>query len=93
MPILIEKANEKKIPVFGSEEEQVTNGCLASEGLDYFALGVQTGKMAAKILQGETAESLPIETIKESKFFVNKNLLEKYQITLPKEYEERANYL
>ena len=53
LPTILEKANEKKIPVFGSEIEQVKIGCLAAEGIDYIALGKQTGKMAAKVLKGE----------------------------------------
>ncbi|MBQ7076298.1 MAG: ABC transporter substrate-binding protein, partial [Clostridia bacterium] len=35
LAVILEKANALKIPVFGSEEEQVKNGCIASAGLDY----------------------------------------------------------
>ena len=45
-------ANDAKIPVFGSEVEQVKNGCVAAVGIDYVALGKQTGEMAAKVLKG-----------------------------------------
>ena len=42
-------------------------GCLAAEGLDYVALGKQTGKMAAKVLKGEKkASEMPFETITEA---------------------------
>lgn len=58
---VLAKANDQKIPVFGSEIEQVRNGCVASMGIDYFELGRQTGALAAKILKGET-------TAAESKF-------------------------
>ena len=34
----LKKANDKKIPVFGSEIEQVKIGCLAAEGIDYISL-------------------------------------------------------
>ena len=54
---ILDKANEKNIPVFGSEIEQVKIGCVAAEGLDYIALGKQTGKMAAQILKGEKKAS------------------------------------
>ena len=57
LPTILDKANEKKIPVFGSEIEQVKIGCLAAEGIDYIALGKQTGKMAAKVLKGEAKAS------------------------------------
>ena len=52
-----DKASKKNIPVFGSEVEQVKIGCLASMGLDYVDLGIQTGKMAAKVLKGEKKAS------------------------------------
>lgn len=49
---VLDEANKKGIPVFGSEIEQVRSGCVASMGLDYVALGKQTGAMAAKVLKG-----------------------------------------
>lgn len=52
LPLLLQKFDDANIPVFGSEEEQVKNGCLASEGIDYYALGVRTGELAAQILNG-----------------------------------------
>ena len=62
LSVLLEKANAAKIPVFGSEEEQVKNGCIASAGLDYFNLGIQAGKMAARVLGGEKVSDIPYET-------------------------------
>ncbi|MCH1981648.1 ABC transporter substrate-binding protein [Ruminococcus sp. OA3] len=65
-------ANEVKIPVFGSEIEQVKNGCLASMGIDYIELGKQTGAMAAKVLTGEAkAEELKYEICSGAEFYVN----------------------
>lgn len=83
LPTIIDKANGKNIPVFGSEVEQVKIGCLAAEGLDFVALGKQTGKMAAKVLKGEkTASEIHFETITESGLYVNTAVAEKLGITL-----------
>ncbi len=69
---ILDKANAANIPVFGSEIEQVKLGCLAAEGLDYVALGKQTGKMAAKVLKGEKkASEMPFETITEAGLYLN----------------------
>ena len=84
LPTILDKANEKKIPVFGSEIEQVKIGCLAAEGIDYIALGKQTGKMAAKVLKGETkASEQNFETITEPGFYVNNKVAENLGITVP----------
>ena len=86
LPTILEKANEKGIPIFGSEIEQVKIGCLAAEGLEYIALGKQTGQMAAKVLKGEAeASELPYETITEPGFYVNTKVAENLGITVLEE--------
>lgn len=88
---VIEKANSKKIPVFGSEIEQVKIGCLAAEGIDYIALGKQTGKMAAKVLKGEAkASEQNFETITEPGFYVNNKVAEDLGITVPEDLANSA---
>jgi putative tryptophan/tyrosine transport system substrate-binding protein len=84
LPTILDKAAAKNIPVFGSEVEQVKIGCLASIGLDYYDLGVQTGKMAAKVLKGEKkASEINFEIIEEASFYGNTAVAENLGITLP----------
>lgn len=90
LPLFVSKAKAHNIPVFGSEEEQVRNGCLASEGIDYIQLGIQCGLQAAKILDGEDPRSIPAETIKESKLTINEDVLAELGITLPEDLSLRA---
>ncbi len=72
LPSILEKTNEAGVPVYGSEIEQVKLGCVASAGIEYVALGKQTGAMAAKILKGEaTAEEMPYETVTDCEYYVN----------------------
>ncbi|MEG1505605.1 MAG: ABC transporter substrate-binding protein [Lachnospiraceae bacterium] len=88
---ILEKANEKKIPVFGSEIEQVKIGCLAAEGLEYVKLGEQTGKMAAKVLKGDAkASEMKFEVITESGTYVNTKVAQQLGITLPEEVSAKA---
>ena len=88
---ILDKANEKKIPVFGSEIEQVKLGCLAAEGLDYVALGKQTGKMAAEILKGEkTASEMNYETISEPGLYINTKAAEELGVTVDETLLEGA---
>ena len=68
LDIIIAKTNAAKIPVFGSEIDQVKNGCLASASLDYVALGRETGKIMAKILKGEVIASNDIAISVENSF-------------------------
>mgnify|MGYP000142845677 FL=1 len=91
LPSILEKTDEAKIPVYGSEIEQVKKGCVASVGIDYFELGVKTGKMAAKILKGEAkAVDMDYETISEYKTYVNNDALKVFGITLPEDISKVA---
>lgn len=80
---VLEHANEAKIPVFGSEVEQVKAGCVAAVGIDYVELGKQTGKMAAKILKGKaSASDMPYEVITEPSLYANRAAAEKISLDL-----------
>lgn len=69
---VLAKANEKNIPVFGSEIEQVKNGCVASMGIDYVELGKETGILAAKLLKGEAkAADTPFISAESAQLYVN----------------------
>ena len=88
---VLEEANKKNIPVFGSEVEQVKAGCVASMGLEYFELGKQTGRMAAKVLKGETkASEMNFEVISEPSLYVNFAAAEKIGLSLPENYQADA---
>ena len=88
---VLDKTNEAGIPVYGSEIEQVKLGCVASAGIDYYQLGIQTGLMAAKVLTGEaTCEDIPYETITEYSTYVNSDALSLMNIGLPQEIADSA---
>ena len=66
-------------------------GCLAAEGLDYYDLGVQTGKMAAQVLKGEKkASEMNFQIIEEASFYGNTAVAENLSITLPEDLVNSA---
>ena len=86
MPVLAIITNEAKIPVICGEAELVKNGALATIGIDYFKLGLQTGAMAARILDGkDKPANMPIESLKEMKTTVNTGTAAKLGLTIPAE--------
>lgn len=88
---VIDEANGAGIPVFGSEVEQVKAGCVASMGLEYYELGKQTGKMAAKILKGEAeASEMNFEVISDPSLYVNTAAAEKLNLTLSEDFVSGA---
>ena len=88
---VLEKTDAAAVPVYGSEVEQVKIGCVAAAGIDYVALGRQTGGMAAKILKGEAkVDDIPFETISEYGIYVNSEMLARLNLTVPEALAKRA---
>ena len=88
---VLDKATGAGIPVFGSEIEQVKAGCVASMGIDYYQLGIETGAMAAKILKGEaTAKDTPFISASKAELYVNTAAAEKIGLKLDENYVKDA---
>ncbi len=88
---ILEKTNDAKIPVYGSEVEQVVKGCVAGAGIDYVKLGEQTGEMAAKVLKGEKkASEMDYEVISEYGTYVNSAACKALNVTVPDNVKSTA---
>lgn len=76
-----------KIPVIAGEEG-VCKGCgVATLSISYYDLGVATGKMAAKVLTGESKiEEMKIEYAPEFTKKYNKEICEDLGIEIPDDY-------
>lgn len=84
-PLVLDKANRKNVPVVGCIEDQVAQGALITDTIDYEKLGYQTGEMAIRVLKGEEPKNMPVETLKDTQLIVNKKAAEKYGIDLTAE--------
>lgn len=88
LSVVLTAADKYGIPVYGSEEEQVINGCLASISIDYVALGRVTGEMAVSVLKGEDASTMAVKTITEATPVINSSVLKKLGLSTPDGYSE-----
>lgn len=90
LDLVLDKAKAKDIPVFGSEIEQVKKGCVAAMNIDYVALGRETGKMAARVLDGEDIDSIEYQTIKDNTMVYNDELIKAFGFTVPEDMGAEA---
>ena len=92
LSVVTNAADPAKIPIFGSEKQQVAQyGCVGSESLDYVALGVTTGEMAGKILKGADPKTMPVSVVTDSKPVYSAKNIEKFGLTLPADYSSATN--
>lgn len=93
IPLITSQAFKKNIAVIGSERGQVEGGALATNGIDYYKLGFQTGLMAVDVLNGKSTKDIPITTLQEMQMVVNTDAAKKLNITIPEEISSKAELI
>lgn len=89
---VVQYGEQNKIPVFGSETNQVNRGAIATLGLDYEKLGKQTGEMAIRILtEGADPASMPVEQLTEFLLTINPDAAGRMGVTIPDAVTSRAD--
>lgn len=81
---------DNKIPVITGDTDSVVRGALASLGMDYYKLGLQTGVIVSKILKGEKPANIPVETLKDLDLFINESTAHKLGIKIDPELLKSA---
>lgn len=87
LSVVLSAAEKHNIPVYGSEEEQVKNGCLASVSIDYVALGKVTGEMAVDALNGSDLSKMPVKQITDATPIINEKVLNSLSLKLPEDFQ------
>ena len=83
-------AVDNQIPVFCGVEAMIEEGGIATTAINYYDLGVQTANIAVRILEGEAASEIPVETQKEFSLVVNKTFAESVGVEIPAEVLDKA---
>lgn len=91
MPNLIKITDEAKIPVFCGESGMLKAGGVATLGIDYYKLGLQTGEMAADILSGKAKpQDMAIQSQKTFTVTLNEEAIKKLGLTIPDDIRKEA---
>ncbi|MBE3550277.1 MAG: ABC transporter substrate-binding protein [Brockia lithotrophica] len=90
---LAKVAEERRIPLFASDVDSVARGAVAAYGIDYHAMGVQTGELAARVLRGTSPGEIPVEVVRDVELVVNDSSLATYGLTLPPALSEAAKHV
>lgn len=84
------KAVEYQIPVYAGVEAMIQEGAIATTAIDYYELGKQTAAQAVRVLEGESASDIPVETQNEFALVVNKTFAESVGVTVPQTVLDKA---
>jgi len=82
---------QSKLPVFAADVDSVARGAIAALAVDYHRMGLQTGEMVARILEGAEPAETPVETLKELLVHINPQSAAAMGVTLPEGLVKRAD--
>lgn len=87
-------ANERGMVTVGAEEAHVKGGILLTDGLSYYELGRQTGRMAKEILvDGKKPEDMPVETLANTTKVVNEKTMKNLKLNKELPVFEGAEFI
>ncbi len=75
-------AAEAKLPLVASDTGSVARGAIAALGMNYYDMGRQTGKMAARILKGEKPGAMAFEVGHNTVLEINAKAAREQGVTL-----------
>lgn len=90
---IIALAREKKIPLSGTNANDVDHGALMSYGANFRKIGIQAARLADALLKGAKPSDLPIELPEEFEFAINLQTATLLDITIPPSVRERATHI
>ncbi len=77
-------AMEAKLPVICGEEGMTMTGGLATYGINYYNLGMQTGAQAVRVLKdGADPAQMPIEYLASGELVINEDFANSIGLTIP----------
>lgn len=94
MQTVVKEANKANIPVIPSVDTMVEQGGLATIGINQYQLGLQSGKMAAKLASGkEKPETTPVYMFDQGDTVINQSQADHLGITIPQSMKEKAKII
>ena len=93
MPTITQTLIDAKVPFYVGADSMVNDGGLATYGINYISLGYESGKMAARVLNGEDPGSIPVLVVEDLQIYINENTAAQIGVTFPDDILSEATVL
>lgn len=87
----VSAAMENSIPLYAGDTDSVPRGAIATVGFNYYDIGIETGKVVARVLNGENPGDIDVAFATGTDLVVNKGAAAKYGVTIPVSVLARAS--
>jgi len=88
---VVKICNERKIPLFVTEPNEVERGACAGIGADFYQWGRESGKMAAQIIRGKKPQNIPIQKLSSNKLYLNLSAAKTQGVKFPEDLVRKAS--
>lgn len=91
---IVKVSLEEKIPIIIADPTNVSDGALASYGIDYFTLGQKSAEKAVQVLEGKHPSEIPIGKLdqpEDLKFVINIDIAQQLDFEIPEELLHEAD--
>lgn len=88
--LIVDTANQKKLPTMLQDQSLVAKGGLASYGQNYEEIGRASAKYVQRILSGTSPKELKIETVDSVELVINLKTAKLLGVTIPPQVLARA---
>jgi putative ABC transport system substrate-binding protein len=83
-------AEENQIPLYAGDTDSVPRGAIATVGFNYKNVGLETGRIVARVLKGEKPGDIDVAFATGTDLVVNPAAAAKYGVTIPEAVIARA---
>jgi len=87
---IVKVCEDNTIPLFAADTATVERGAIGTPGLDYYQLGIECGKLAARILNGENPGDIAVKKCPMTDLFLNPAAAERLGVTIPQSVLDKA---
>ncbi|MFS1664144.1 tryptophan ABC transporter substrate-binding protein [Streptococcus sp. zg-JUN1979] len=88
---VVDVANTANLPVYSSVDSMVKEGSIAAISQSQYNLGLETAKVAVKLLAGKKVSEVPVEIVDTGEVTLNMKAIKALGITVPADVLETAD--
>ncbi|MGM0416859.1 MAG: ABC transporter substrate-binding protein, partial [Thermodesulfobacteriota bacterium] len=88
--LIARKAQEKGVPAYVFDTDQMKDGGTLCLARDYFDAGIEAAHKAVRVLKGENPAHIPFHNTRSEKLIINRALAQKYNLRLSEQLLNQA---
>jgi len=87
---IVKICEDNSIPLFAADTATVERGAIGTPGIDYYFLGTESGKVAARVLRGEDPATIAVQKCDMTDLYLNPSAAERMGVTIPQAVLDKA---